>query len=118
MNAAPRAPEDYKKNWDRTEKAVTYHRTGDPSVGPEHLTVEHARAIRDQGITPWQATGETAPAAPASPLLEPTSPTYTPASPTYTPTSPPAAPSPLLIMMIRNRWKALSNTMKKMLYNS
>jgi hypothetical protein len=103
MNSAPRAPEHYKKVWDRTEKAVKYHRTGDPSVGPEHLTVEHARAIRDQGITPWQATGETpptrdvdreaGPAAPSSPILEPSSPTYAPSSPTYAPTSPLLEPS-------------------------
>ena len=83
MNAAPRAPEDYKKFWDRSEKAVKYERTGHPSVGPEHLTVEHARAIRDTGVTPWQATGEIPPLeethmrAPASP--EPASPE--PASP-------------------------------------
>ena len=103
MNSAPRAPEHYQKIWDRTEKAVKYHRTGDPSVGPEHLTVDHARAIRDKGITPWQATGETppardvdseaGPAAPSSPILEPSSPTYAPTSPIYAPTSPTYAPT-------------------------
>jgi signal recognition particle GTPase len=97
MNSAPRAPEHYQKIWDRTEKAVKYHRTGDPSAGPEHLTVDHARAIRDQGITPWQATGETPPAAPTSPTYAPTSPILEPSSPTYAPTSPTYAPtSPLL----------------------
>jgi hypothetical protein len=103
MNSAPRAPEHYQKIWDRTEKVVRYHRTGDPSVGPEHLTVDHARAIRDRGITPWQATGETpptrdvdseaGPAAPSSPILEPSSPTYAPSSPTYAPSSPTYAPT-------------------------
>ena len=56
MHSAPRAPEHYQKIWDRTEKAVKYHRTGDPSVGPEHLTVDHARAIRDHGTASWEAT--------------------------------------------------------------
>ena len=93
MNSTPRAPEHYQKIWDRTEKAVKYHRTGDPSVGPEHLTVDHARAIRDQGITPWQATGETPPAAPSSPPAAPSSPPAAPSSPPAAPSSPPAAPS-------------------------
>ena len=52
MGSAPRAPNGYKKIWDRPAKEVKYERTGHPSIGPDMLTVAHARAIRDQGKTP------------------------------------------------------------------
>lgn len=52
MGSTPRAPDGYKKIWDRPAKEVKYERTGDPSIGPDMLTVAHARAIRDQGKTP------------------------------------------------------------------
>lgn len=71
MNSAPRAPDGYKKIWDRPAKEVKYERTGHPSVGPDMLTVAHARAIRDQGKTPKDFMPPAPAAGPRTPSPEP-----------------------------------------------
>ena len=49
--STPRPPDGYKKIVDEKKNEVNYLRTGDPSIGPDMLTVAHARAIRDEGKT-------------------------------------------------------------------
>ena len=52
MAKTPRAPDGYKKEWNNTAKKVEYIKEDDDIVGPAMLTVDQAREIRDQGMSP------------------------------------------------------------------
>jgi hypothetical protein len=52
MKKAPRSPEGYNKIWDNQTNQVIYERKGnDESLGPKTLSIQQARAIRDDGKT-------------------------------------------------------------------